>query len=129
MFLKNLNNKNLDEELVYSTPKEEREKKDNKKKNYNNDKKERKPRENKVEEKPAVQYDSDGFEIITEKVKATKKPKRNYDGEKRNFKKNENKEERPQTAIRKSSDASEKNINKPKPVVVEKVVMESVKII
>jgi len=70
LFLKNLNNKNIDGDIVYSTPKEEREKKDNNKKkpNKNNEKK-REKREHKEEEKPTVQYDSDGFEIIAEKVK------------------------------------------------------------
>lgn len=116
---------NLEGDIVYSTPKEEREKKERKpKKNFDNEKKrERKPREEK-EEKPAVQYDSDGFEIISEKVKTTKK-RREYDGERKWNKKEENDSERPQTAVRKNSNANEK-VQKPKAIVQEKVEMQVV---
>lgn len=129
LFLKNLSNKNVEEELVYSTPKEDREKKprdQNKKRtfnNNNNEKREKRNYENKEKEENTTQYDSDGFEIIQEKVK-TKKPKRNFDGEKRRFKKDEDREERPQTAIRKNSNVSDKVMQKPKAVAVEKVAME-----
>lgn len=128
LFLKNMSNKNMDGEIVYSTPKEEREKKEVYKKrtfdNNNENKRERRQFEEK-EEKPVTQYDSDGFEIITEKVKTKKTKKREFDGEKK-FRKNDDREEkeRPQTT-RKMSNASDKMNQKPKPVVIEKVQMET----
>lgn len=120
----------MDGDIVYSTPKEEREKKDtNKKRNFNNDKKrEKRPYEKKEEEKPVTQYDSDGFEIITEKVKTKKPKRRDFDGERKKFKKDDKDEkERPQTAVRKSSNVSDKMMQKPKPVIIEKVELETVR--
>ena len=139
----------MEENIVYSTPKEEREKKDiNKNRNFekrdnnneNNNYKKR-PFENREKnrdrdnendkEENTTQYDSDGFEIITEKVKTKKTKKREFDGEKKRFKKDENKEpekERLQTAVRKSSNVSDKVVQKPKPILIEKVHLEVVKI-
>ena len=137
--------------MVYSTPKEEREKKDfnkDKKRNYENDGEkrpyekrdgerrpyqnkdgEKKPyvkRDRKEETKPTKEYDSDGFEIIAEKVKTVKN--RKYDGgDKRRFK-DDGDRERPQTGVRKNSNLSDKNMQKPRPIVAEKVTIEVVRI-
>lgn len=122
---------NLDSDIVYSTPKEDREnKKDFKPKRKNFDGKrnertsgddvQRTERTERTETKPAVEYDSDGFEIISEKKQGEKKKpyrKREYDnngnGEKRKFQKRENGEERPATGIKKATAPVE--AEKPKP--------------
>jgi hypothetical protein len=133
----------MEENIVYSTPKEEREKKDNnKKRNFEKRDNNKRPFENREKNRDkendnekdenTTQYDSDGFEIITEKVKNKKPKKRDFDGEKRRFKKDENKDgekERPQTTVRKSSNVSDKVTQKPKTVLIEKVEMEVVNII
>lgn len=120
---------NLDSDIVYTTPKEDREnKKDYKprKKNYDGKRNDRTSgdevqRTERTETKPAFDVDSDGFEIISEKKQGEKKKpyrKREYDdngnGEKRRFQKRENGEERPATAIKKA--AAPVEAAKPKPV-------------
>lgn len=135
---------NLDSDIVYSTPKEERENKKEfkpKKRNFDDKRKERtegdEQRPERTETKPAVEYDSDGFEIISEKKQGEKKRpyrKREYEengnGEKKRFQKKENGEERPATAVKKA--AAPVEAAKPKPAQnnnLNKVtVLENVKI-
>jgi hypothetical protein len=135
---------NLDSDIVYSTPKEDRENKKDfkpKRKNFDGKRKERTsgddaPRTERTETKPAVEYDSDGFEIISEKKQGEKKKpyrKREFDengnGEKRKFQKRENGEERPATAIKKATAPVE--AAKPKPAqnsnLNKVIVLENVK--
>lgn len=106
---------NVDNNIVYSTPKEDREnhlKKDYKHKRRNDQnyekKGERKPKEEIEESKPAVEYDSDGFEIISEKKQTEPKRKiykkrefdnnNNYNGDKKKFNKKENEENQTKTS-------------------------------
>lgn len=113
----------LDNAIVYSTPKEERgeyKKEFKPKKNFEGRRKERTSGdEAKTETKPAVEYDSDGFEIITEKKQGEKKKtykkrefEENGNGEKRRFQRKENGEERPATAIKVTVN---NEVAKPKP--------------
>jgi len=127
---------NLDVNIVYSTPKEDRDKeykKDFKPRTKNFEGKryekptgdqqqrsERTERTERTETKPTVEYDSDGFEIISEKKQGEKKKpyrKREFDdngnGERKRFQKNENGEERPATAVKRT--AAPVEAVKPKP--------------
>lgn len=110
------NHTNFDNGVVYSTPKEDKtnikkEYQPNKKYQYNKDKKrERKHSEdNEDDDKQDVEYDSDGFEIITEKKSDNKKKnfkKREYDnnGERKKF----NKKDQEDKNIKKDVPAEEK---------------------
>jgi len=104
---------NLDSDIVYSTPKEERDNKKefkNKKRNFEKKREKESGEEEREETKPAVDLDSDGFEIISEKKQGDKKKfykKREYDengnGERKKYYKKDNDEERPDTAIKKTA--------------------------
>lgn len=101
--MKNITNHQLENEIVYSTPKEER---DNQKREYIPKKKyvkkydQTNEEENIEETKPTVDCDSDGFEIISEKKIGEPKKKQPYkkreydDNDKR---KNFEKKDRPVT--------------------------------
>ena len=129
---------NLVNDIVYSTPKEDR---DNKKdfkpriKNFEGkrtertygdelrpertERTERTERPERTETKPAFEHDSDGFEIISEKKLGEKKKpyrKREFDdngNEKKIVFRKENGEERPATGVKRAAAPSE--VAKPKP--------------
>lgn len=126
---------NLANDIVYSTPKEDREnKKDFKPRTKNFEGKRNENFEGKrnertfgdeqriTETKSSVDIDSDGFEIIGEKKQGEKKKpyrkrefENNGNGEKKRFNWKENGEERPATAVKRA--AAPVETAKPKPAV------------
>jgi len=128
---------NLDSDIVYSVPKENRGEDNKENKQYKKRKFEKRPersseKEKREETKPSVEVDSDGFEIITEKKQGEKKrpyKKRefNEDGERRRFNKRENGEERPATAIKKAAAPEESKKQVPSTPANKVVVLETVK--
>ncbi len=118
---------NLNNDIVYSTPKEDRENKKDFKprnKNFEGKRSERVPGdEQRYETKSTVDVDSDGFEIIGEKKQSEKKKpylkrefEENGNGEKKRFNRNENGDERPATAVKRVA-APVEAAAKPKPAV------------
>jgi len=95
---------NIDNDIVYSIPKEDRDnKKDFKPKTFKPFEGKRTGDEARIETKLGFECDSDGFEIISVKKQGEKKKpykKREYE-ENGKFQKRENGEERPATAVRK----------------------------
>ncbi len=125
---------NVESDIVYSTPKENREdKKEYKKRNFEKRPDRSSEKVRREDTKPSNE-DSDGFEIITEKKQGEKKrpyQKREYndDGERRKFHKRENGEERPATAVKQVVAAEETKKPVQSTTANKVVVLETVNIL